>query len=208
MGVMFRRWVRWDQMEEVNWEPRSEVRIWGRPKREIQWEQRASAQAEAVVEERGMASAQRVVQSMRVRMCVLPCEGGRGPTMSTWTREKRREGIGMGTGEVCVWRCIFAFWQEIHWRVHWFTSRAMEFQRKREEMRHRVARMPGCPREWTCSKIWRRQERGTRGRKVEKDTSPRRDTVEETGSEVMEREGFALRGGMDGQVCCSCATWR
>ncbi len=70
----------------------------------IQVEQKASAQAEAVVEDRGMASAHRVVRSIMVKMCVLPCEGGSGPTISTCTCEKRRSGIGMAVtgGVMCL----------------------------------------------------------------------------------------------------------
>jgi hypothetical protein len=58
------------QREEINWEPRSEVMVWGTPKREIQVEQSASAQARAEEEERGAASTQRVVRSMMVKMWV------------------------------------------------------------------------------------------------------------------------------------------
>jgi hypothetical protein len=42
------------------------------PKLEIQEEMRASARDLEVVEERGVASSQRVVWSMMVRMCVWP----------------------------------------------------------------------------------------------------------------------------------------
>ena len=57
---------------EVNCVPLSEVMVWGIPNLEIQAEQRASAHAEAVVEDKGTASAQRVVRSMIVKMCVNP----------------------------------------------------------------------------------------------------------------------------------------
>lgn len=68
------------------------------PKREIQVERKASAHEDEEMEERGVASSQRVVLSIIVRMCEHPWEVGRGPTMSTWTWEKRLSGIGMGRG--------------------------------------------------------------------------------------------------------------
>ncbi len=84
--------------------PLSEVIVWGTPNLVIQVEQNTSAQAEGVVEDRGTASAHRVVRSTMVKMCVFPCEGGSGPTISTCTWEKRRSGIGMAVagGVVCL----------------------------------------------------------------------------------------------------------
>ncbi len=75
--------VRCDQSADVNWVPLSDVIVCGTPSLEIQVEQSASAQAEAVMEDRGTASAHRVVRSIMVKMCVFPREGGSGPTMST-----------------------------------------------------------------------------------------------------------------------------
>ncbi len=46
----------------------------------------------------GAASAQRVVLSTMVKMCVNPCDGGSGPTRSTKMWEKWRSEIGMGIG--------------------------------------------------------------------------------------------------------------
>ncbi len=94
----------WDQSAEVNCAPLSEVIVCGTPNLVIQDEQKTSAQAEAVVEDRGTASAHRVVRSTMVKMCVKPCEGGSGPTISTCTWEKRRSGIGMAVagGEMCL----------------------------------------------------------------------------------------------------------
>jgi hypothetical protein len=94
--------VRCVQSAEVNFVPLSDVIVCGTPNLAIQVEQNASAQAEAVVEDRGTASAQRVVRSTMVKMCVFPC--GNGPTMSTCTWEKRRSGIGMAVagGVMCL----------------------------------------------------------------------------------------------------------
>ncbi len=96
--------VRCDQSADVNCVPLSDVIVCGTPNLEIQVEQSASAQAEAVMEDRGTSSAHRVVRSILVKMCVLPCEGGSGPTMSTWTYEKRRSEIGMAVagGVMCL----------------------------------------------------------------------------------------------------------
>jgi hypothetical protein len=46
---------------------------------------KVSAQAAAVAEKRGMASAQRVVLFMRVRIRVLPLGRREGTTRSMWT---------------------------------------------------------------------------------------------------------------------------
>jgi hypothetical protein len=96
--------VRCDQSADVNCVPLSDVIVCGTPNLAIQVEQNASAQAEAVMEDRGLASAHRVVRSTMVKMCVLPCEGGSGPTMSTCTWEKRRSGMGMAVagGVMCL----------------------------------------------------------------------------------------------------------
>ena len=64
---MLRRQQSWNQREEVNCGPRLEVITEGTPNREIQVWMRAVAQTAAAVEERGMASGQRVVWSMMVR---------------------------------------------------------------------------------------------------------------------------------------------
>jgi hypothetical protein len=60
--------VKWDQSADVNCVPVSDVI--GTPNLAIQVEHNASAQAEAVMEDRGTASAHRVVWSMMVEMCV------------------------------------------------------------------------------------------------------------------------------------------
>ena len=56
------------QTAEVNWTPLSIVTVAGTPKRAIQPATKASAQAVAVVEERGITSTQRVDLSMKVMM--------------------------------------------------------------------------------------------------------------------------------------------
>ncbi len=71
------------------------------PKWEIHAERKASAHEDEEMEERGVASSQRVVLSIIVRMCEHPWKVRRGPTMST--------SIGMGRGEGDTWWWIFAF---------------------------------------------------------------------------------------------------
>ncbi len=85
-----------DQSADVNCVSLSEVIVWGMPNLVIQGEQKASAQAEAVVD--------RVVRSTMVKMCVFPCEGGSVPTISTCMWEKRRSGIGIAVagGVMCL----------------------------------------------------------------------------------------------------------
>ena len=104
MCSICRKEVRCDHSADVNCVPLSDVIVCGTPNLAIQVEQNASAQAEAVMEDRGTASAHHVVRSIMVKMCVLPCEGGSGPTMSTCTWEKRRSGIGMAVagGVMCL----------------------------------------------------------------------------------------------------------
>ncbi len=80
--------MREDQREEVNWEPLSEVRVWGMPKWEIHLERKASAHEDEELEER--------VLSIILRMCEYPREVGRGPTMSTWTWENLLSGVDGG----------------------------------------------------------------------------------------------------------------
>ncbi len=62
--------VRCDRSADVNCVPLSDVIVCGTPNLEIQVEQSASAQVEAVMEDRGTASAHCVVQSITVKMCV------------------------------------------------------------------------------------------------------------------------------------------
>ena len=98
------KWHNADQRDDVNWAPRSEVIVLGRPKREIQPWKRAAAQSAAEVEDRGMASGYLVILSMMVKRCVNPPDGGKGLSRSTWMWEKRRAGTGMGAAFSCMWR--------------------------------------------------------------------------------------------------------
>jgi len=81
---MLRSWQREDHKEEVNCAPLSLVMVSGTPNLWIHPWSRADAQSAAVVDDRGIASGQRVVRSMTVNKNVKPEETGKGPTRSTW----------------------------------------------------------------------------------------------------------------------------
>ena len=103
-------WHRTAHTAEVNCTPLSVTMTAGTPKREIHPATRASAQAVAVVEERGIASTHLVERSIIVMMWVWPSElACRGPTRSTWMWENRCEGTGMGSTGVVMLVVIFAF---------------------------------------------------------------------------------------------------
>ena len=108
--LMPSRWHRTAHTAEVNCTPLSVTMTAGTPKREIHPATRASAQAVAVVEERGIASTHLVERSIIVMMWVWPSElACRGPTRSTWMWENRCEGTGMGSTGVVMLVVIFAF---------------------------------------------------------------------------------------------------
>ena len=73
----------------MNEEPRSEVMCLGTPNPETHAERKAAAHEDDVASTMGTASGQRVEQSTMVKKCLWPSEGGRGPTMSTWTWANR-----------------------------------------------------------------------------------------------------------------------
>ena len=101
---MLRRLQRATHRAEVNCVPRSLVMVSGTPKRQIHPINKAWAQSAAVMAATGMASGHLEVRSMTVKMYVIPREGGRGPTRSTWMWAKRRTGTGMGAARTLVWR--------------------------------------------------------------------------------------------------------
>ena len=79
------------QSDEVKFVPLSEVMTSGRPNMEIQ-ETRALMHDSAVASLMGIASGHLVVLSMIVNKYFTLCEGGSGPTMSTWRWPNRRVG--------------------------------------------------------------------------------------------------------------------
>ena len=100
-----------------------------------------------------------------------------------------------------MWVFVLAALQGMHWQNQVLESFDMDAQRKRDEMRRRVARIPGWARVCMWSKIWRWKAAGMRGRKVPVDVSPMRVRVLLRGVVVMVRDGLAVRDGMEGQVC-------
>ena len=120
----------------------------GTTKQEIHPATRASAQAVAVVVERGIASTHLVERSIIVMMWVWPSElACRGPTRSTWMWENRCVGTRMCSTGVVMLVVILALWHRRQSRHHWPTSAAMPFQTKRLEIILREARIPGWARE-------------------------------------------------------------
>ena len=73
-----RSWLGEVHSRNVNEEPRSDVICSGTSNLEIQVEGKAAAQEEDVASCMGTASGQRVERSMKVKMYLLPSEGGRG----------------------------------------------------------------------------------------------------------------------------------
>ncbi len=71
--------------------------------------------------------------------------------------------------------------------------------REWDEMRRCVALIPGWPREWTWSKIGFWKERGTRGRKIGVEMSPRKERSFVMEMDVMEKEDDFWREMTEGQ---------
>ena len=85
-------WLSWLQRLDSNCLPRSVITVEGTPNLAIQPRTKALATDSAVMSIRGNASGQCVNLSMHVRRYLYPWEGGRGPTISTWTTSKRASG--------------------------------------------------------------------------------------------------------------------
>jgi hypothetical protein len=75
----------------------------------------------------------------------------------------------------------------------------MQDPTKWNEMRRRVALIPGWPREWTWSKIGFWKERGTRGRKIGVEMLPRKERSFVMEMDLMEREDDFWREMTEGQ---------
>ena len=81
----------------------------GTPNRAMWCEMRAWAHEAAVASAIGMATGYRVYRSMIVNRYVIPREGGRGPTMSTWSHWKRQSGSCPCSSRVITCRCTLDF---------------------------------------------------------------------------------------------------
>ena len=110
---------------DSNCHPRSVIIQEGTPYRAIQPSKNALATDSALMLVSGMAPGHLVKQSTHVRRYVNPCDGGRGPTKSTWTISKRASGVGkVAIAAVeCCW--ILARWHCKQARVHCLTSALM-----------------------------------------------------------------------------------
>lgn len=85
-----------DQREEMNYRLWSDVMLRGMQKHTNQWREKACAHSSAEMLVSGIALGQCVERSMMVRMYKKLREGGRGPTMLTWTCVK-------GVGRTGIW---------------------------------------------------------------------------------------------------------
>jgi hypothetical protein len=76
----------------------------GTPNLQIQPEKRAFAHVKEDVSLNGTTSHHLVVLSTMVNKCVQPSlEGGKGPTMSTWTWSNLLRGTGIGVTGALAW---------------------------------------------------------------------------------------------------------
>ena len=139
------------QIENVNWEPLSDVRTAGTPNLEIQVEIKAPAQDSAEMEDKGTPSSHLLVLSIMVKRNVKPCLDGRGPTRSTWTWENLRVGTGIGETVEWTWVEILDFWQEIHDFAHEPTSLDIPGQTNLDEINLLEALTPGWEILCSCS---------------------------------------------------------
>ena len=132
---------------------------------EIQ-ETRALMHDSAVASLMGIASGHLVVLSMIVNKYFTLCEGGSGPTMSTWRWPNRRVGSENAPMPDSVLRIVFEVWQWVQERAHCLMSRAIPGHMYFCFINFRAARREGCERPWTRSKALRRRGSGTHGRGV------------------------------------------
>ena len=153
-----------DHTTDVNCGPRSEVMHSGTPNLATHVATKVSAHDVAEVSLSGTASNHLVDLSIMVKMWLKPPEEtGRGPTRSTCTCVKRRQGIGIGCAGAAG--CVVTLprlqpWHSLH---HAVISAAIPFQQNRAEMRRRVALVPGWAMVWMLQKTSRRYRSGTIG---------------------------------------------
>ena len=87
--------------EDVNWLPRSEMIVEGKPKMEIQLSSKAFHTDSVVISEIGTAIGYLVVRSITVSMYLQPLDSRRGPTRSTWMVLNLLTGIGIFSTSGC-----------------------------------------------------------------------------------------------------------
>ncbi|KFD60299.1 hypothetical protein M514_27518, partial [Trichuris suis] len=145
----------------------------GTPKRETQWEMKARPQERVDLSEIGMASGHLVNLSTIVR-CVLPLDGGSGPTISTWTWSKRRSGGSKFCSGALMWRWILEVWQGTQDLAQILTCLRKPCHMNLAAMSFCVVRIESWARPWTISKMRRPQAAGIMGRGCPVETSQRR----------------------------------
>ena len=121
------------QSAEVNWAPRSEVRLVGTPNLAIQPLIRASAHVVAEMSFTGIASGHLDHLSTIVKMYAWPSDCGNGPTRSTWRCPKRLSGaLNLSNGDLMCLPTLLD-WQSAHSRHHVRTSLLRLCQTKRSD---------------------------------------------------------------------------
>ena len=103
----------------------------------------ASAQAEAVVEAKGMASGHLVLRSTTVKRYSQPPETGRGPTRSTWRWLNLRAGTGICWTGALLCKVTLERWQLRHSLDQESASAAMEGHKNRRDNKALVVRLLG-----------------------------------------------------------------
>ena len=103
--------------------------------------------------------------------------------MSICTLSNRALGVTKVDRGVAVCRWIFDCWHLTQVLVYSRTSLLIPGQTYLDVTRCCVARIPGCEREWSCSKTLRQNLAGTTGRRVPVDAS-HDSMVEEPGREM------------------------
>lgn len=124
------------QMEEINCQPRSEVRWRGKLKRTTQLSRKAHEHSSAEIPARGAPSGQRVILFTIVITYEEPQEGGSGPIRSTCTCENALSGTLMEVTGVRTCCCTFAVLQRMQSFVHSATTILMQGHMKRLPTRH------------------------------------------------------------------------
>jgi hypothetical protein len=115
-----------------------------------------------------------------------------------WMWLKRWEGTGMFCGGTCTWRWTLAHWQPKQTFAQAVTSVERPFQTYLEEIRWRVAHLPGWAVPWRCLKTCRQRSLGTSSRKVPVEESLMRSRSP-TFCVMMLRPGLRVRGGSRGE---------
>ena len=141
---------------------------------------------------------------MIVNRYLCPSDGGRGPTMSTWTWAKRRLDWGKDPMLDSMCRWILACWHGMQERTQALESLEMLCQMNFFFRRVVVDRAEGCARPWMRLKTRQQSWRGTHGRGRPVLTSQRRVSPLLLNGTSSHRRVMreVLQEGISGSCCC------